>query len=108
MATTGAAAAFGRISGIAPRARISMYKALWSTEDASTASGRTSDLVAAVDQAVADGVDVINYSISGTRTNFRDPVEIAFLYAADAASSSPPRRATTARRRRRWPTPRRG
>ena len=27
---------------------------------------------------------MINYSISGTRTNFRDPVEIAFLYAADA------------------------
>ncbi len=33
---------------------------------------------------MADGVDVINYSISGTQTNFRDPVEIAFLYAADA------------------------
>ena len=29
-------------------------------------------------------MDVINYSISGTPTNFRDPVEIAFLYAADA------------------------
>ena len=42
------------------------------------------DLLAAIDQAVADGVDVINYSISGTRTNFRDPVEIAFLFAADA------------------------
>jgi hypothetical protein len=40
--------------------------------------------VAAIDQAVADGVDVINFSISGTATNFRDPVEIAFLFAADA------------------------
>ena len=40
--------------------------------------------MAAIDQAVADGVDVINYSISGSTTNFRDPVEIAFLYAADA------------------------
>ena len=40
--------------------------------------------MAAIDQAVADGVDVINYSISGTRTNFRDPVEIAFLFTADA------------------------
>ena len=42
------------------------------------------DSVAAIDQAVADGVDVINFSISGTLTNFRDPVEIAFMYAADA------------------------
>ena len=41
-------------------------------------------LVAAIDQAVADGVDVINYSISGTTTNLRDPVEISYLYAANA------------------------
>jgi subtilisin family serine protease len=81
---TGAAAAFGKISGMAPRARISTYKALWSTQDAATASGFTADLVEAADTAVADGVDVINYSISGTTTNFRDPVEIAFLFAADA------------------------
>ncbi len=70
--TTGPAAVFGAITGIAPRARIAMYKALWSTQDASTASGSTADLVAAIDQAVADGVDVINYSISGTYTNFLD------------------------------------
>ena len=81
---SGPAAVFGAISGMAPRARVAMYKALWSTQDGSTASGFTSDLVAAVDQAVADGVDVINYSISGTLTNFLDPVEIAFLSAADA------------------------
>ena len=29
-------------------------------------------------------MDVINFSISGSQTNFRDPVEIAFLFAADA------------------------
>ncbi|HEX9118875.1 MAG TPA: S8 family peptidase [Anaerolineae bacterium] len=81
---TGPAAAFKTINGIAPHARVAMYKALWSTQAADTASGSTSDLVAAIDQAVADGVDVINYSISGTLTNFRDPAEIAFLYAADA------------------------
>src|SRR6266481_5711312 len=81
---TGAAAVFGPMSGMAPRARIAMYKALWSTKDASTASGFTSDLVAAIDQAVADGVDVINYSISGSLTNFLDPAEIAFLNAANA------------------------
>jgi subtilisin family serine protease len=81
---TGPAAVFGSISGMAPRARVAMYKALWSTQDGSTASGFTADLVAAIDQAVADGVDVINYSISGTSTNFADPVEISFLFAAQA------------------------
>lgn len=80
---TGPAAALGPISGMAPRARIAMYKALWDQGDG-TASGFTSDLVAAIDQAVADGVDVINYSISGTLTNFLDPVQVAYLYAADA------------------------
>ena len=48
------------------------------------AAASTSDIVAAIDQAVADGVDVINFSISGITTNFLDPVEIAFLFAADA------------------------
>ena len=81
---TGPGAVFGPISGIAPRARIAVYKALWSTVDGATASGQSADLVAAIDQAVADGVDVINYSISGTLTNFADPAEIAFLFAADA------------------------
>jgi subtilisin family serine protease len=81
---TGPGAALGRISGMAPRARIAAYKALWSTQDGSTASGFTADLVAAIDQAVADGVDVINYSISGTSTNFLDPVEVSFLFAEDA------------------------
>jgi len=81
---TGPGAGLGKISGMAPRARIAVYKALWSTQDASTASGQTADLVAAIDQAVADGVDVINYSISGTSTNFLDPVEVAFLFAEDA------------------------
>jgi hypothetical protein len=82
--TTGPAAAFGDISGIAPRARIAAYKALWSLEDGSQANGFNSDLVAAIDQAVADGVDVINYSVSGTQTNFLDPAQVSFLFAADA------------------------
>jgi subtilisin family serine protease len=79
---TGAASVFGSISGIAPRARIAAYKVCWET--GAGGSCFNSDSVAAIDQAVADGVDVINFSISGSRTNFRDPVEIAFLFAADA------------------------
>ncbi len=80
---TGVTATLGSINGIAPRARIAAYKVCWA--DTPTGGGCfSSDSVAAIDQAVADGVDVINFSISGSRTNFRDPVEIAFLFAADA------------------------
>jgi hypothetical protein len=83
VAATGPASVFGSISGIAPRARIAAYKACWSVPG-TAGSCQGVDLLAAIDQAVADGVDVINYSISGTTTNFRDPVEIAFLNAASA------------------------
>ncbi len=82
VAATGPAAVFGSINGIAPRARISTYKVCWGNGGEGGCAGV--DSVAAIDQAVADGVDVINFSISGTSTNFRDPVEIAFLFAADA------------------------
>jgi hypothetical protein len=71
----------GKVSGMAPRARIATYKVCWNGD----AGGCTnSDSVAAIDQAVADGVDVINFSISGSQTSFLDPVEVAFLFAADA------------------------
>ncbi|MDF1597585.1 MAG: S8 family peptidase [Acidimicrobiia bacterium] len=74
--------ALGSVSGMAPRARIASYKVCWGRGDAGGCF--SSDSVAAIDQAVADGVDVINFSISGTRTNFLDPVEVAFLFAEDA------------------------
>jgi hypothetical protein len=80
---TGPASPFGTANGIAPRARIAMYKVCWSTTELGGGCFN-SDSVAAIDQAVADGVDVINFSIGGSRTSFRDPVEIAFMYAADA------------------------
>jgi subtilisin family serine protease len=67
----------GTISGIAPRARVIAYKGL------GTLGGFTSDLAAAIDQAVADGVDVINYSIGGG-AGLPAADEIAFLFAADA------------------------
>ncbi|HEX6681547.1 MAG TPA: S8 family peptidase [Candidatus Limnocylindrales bacterium] len=73
----------GNSSGVAPAARVAMYKALWEQPDG-TASGSTADLVAAINQAVADGVDVINYSISGSRTFVVDAAEIAFFNAAAA------------------------
>ena len=66
---------FGKVSGMAPRARDrGVQGAAGRRRTRRPASGFTADLVAAIDQAVADGVDVINYSISGTPTNFLDPV----------------------------------
>ena len=79
---SGPASAFGSVSGMAPRARIAAYKVCWGNNGEGGCAGV--DSVAAIDQAVADGVDVINFSISGTSTNFLDPVEVAFLFAADA------------------------
>ena len=81
--TTGQAEFYGSVSGIAPRARIAAYKVCWGVGGTPNAGCFTTDSVAAIDQAVIDGVDVINFSISGSRTNFRDPVEIAWLFAAD-------------------------
>ena len=77
--------AIGNISGIAPRARIAVYKALWTASTTPTNDGgQTADILKAIDDAVADGVDVINYSVSGTKTSFTDAVEIAYLNATAA------------------------
>lgn len=72
------------MGGIAPRARIAAYKVCW-TATVSTQTGcYTADMLRAIDDAVADGVDVINFSISGTQLFFNDPIEIAYLNAATA------------------------
>lgn len=81
----------GPASGMAPRARIAAYKVCWTYVDAAATDGSgatnscfTSDSVLAIDKAVADGVQVINYSISGSQADVNDPVEQAFLRAAKA------------------------
>jgi subtilisin family serine protease len=51
------------VSGVAPHANIIMYKACKSGTSGGTCP--ESDLVGALDQAIADNVDVINYSIGG-------------------------------------------
>ena len=81
----------GTASGIAPRARVAAYKVCYTYVNAAAEDGTgsqnscfTSDSVAAIDKAVSDGVHVINYSISGSQTSVNDPVEQAFLRAANA------------------------
>jgi hypothetical protein len=80
---TGDAGGFPRVSGMAPRARIAVYKTSFD-DGAGTGTSFTSDLAAAIDQAVADGVDVINLSIGGTSTSFLNAVQVAFFNAAAA------------------------
>lgn len=77
------------VSGIAPRARIAMYKACWnstyvSPEGVNERGCFYGDTMAAIDQAVADGVDVINYSIGGDRVNLTTVSAAAKLRAAQA------------------------
>ncbi len=76
----------GPISGMAPRARLAMYKVCWTWMNGPSYQNNcwTGDSVAAIDQAVADGVDVLSFSISGSQSDLNDPVEVAFLNAAAA------------------------
>ncbi len=74
----------GRMSGVAPRARLAAYKVCWEGATTADSGCYSTDSLKAIDDAVKDGVDVLNYSISGTKTNFDDPVEIAFLNATAA------------------------
>ena len=68
----------GPISGMAPGASVIMYRVCLET------GCYNSDSVAAVSQAIEDGVDVLNFSIGGGANAYSDPVELAFLdaYAA--------------------------
>lgn len=75
---------FGEVTGMVPGASIASYKVCWEDTDPDTGGCYTDAILAAIDDAVRDGVDVINFSISGALETVVDPVEIAFAGAADA------------------------
>ncbi|GGS50621.1 peptidase S8 [Planobispora rosea] len=74
----------GPIHGIAPAAHVSIYKVC------GLQGCFNSDSVQAVGRAILDGVQVINFSISGGTSPYTDPVELAFLdaYAAGVLVSA--------------------
>jgi subtilisin family serine protease len=75
---------FGYVSGMAPGARLAVYKACWGHADDPSAGCTIADSIAAIDQAVADGVDILNFSVSGAQKGAGTPIELALLAAAEA------------------------
>ena len=89
----------GLASGMAPRARIAAYKVCFTFVNgaANKNSCSSADSMAAIDQAVRDGVNAINFSISGATGTTNDMVEQAFyratlagVFVAAAAGNSGP------------------
>lgn len=75
---------YGEGSGVAPAAAVSVYKICWEDTDPETGGCYGTASVAAIEQAIIDGVDVLNYSISGSNNSVVDPVSLAFKSAAEA------------------------
>lgn len=75
----------GRFSGEAPQARIAAYKACWTAPDPADDGCSTADLVAAIDRATADGVDVLTLAVGGPSDTI-DAVDLALLGAVEGGA----------------------
>ncbi len=79
-----------RISGVAPRAYLGNYKALTIPTDADVGlDGNSPELVAAIEAAVADGMDVINLSLGEPEIEPSRDIVVAALSAAARAGVVP-------------------
>lgn len=73
----------GVASGGAPMARLAIYKALWADDETKAATFSPDDLLAAVDDAIGDGVNIISIS-AGTGSGVKyseDAVAIGTFHA---------------------------
>ena len=79
-----------RISGVAPRAYLGNYKALTIPTDADVGlDGNSPELVAAIEAAVADGMDVINMSLGEPEIEPSRDIVVKALGAAARAGVVP-------------------
>ena len=77
------------LSGVAPGAWLGNYRGLARGDHESGAIGSTVELAAAVDQAVADGMDVLNLSLGGPQIDpASDALSLALANAARAGVPS--------------------
>lgn len=68
----------GTARGVAPLARLAVYKVLWG------GGGVSSDILAGIDQAVADGVDILSISVGVQEINlYESPLSIASFGARE-------------------------
>lgn len=80
---------FPQTSGVAPRAHIIAYQVCWPGNGGDPYTGcPESAILSAFEDAIADGVDAINFSIGGSESfPWADPMELAFLSAREAGIS---------------------
>jgi len=78
---------FPQISGVAPHANIISYQVCYPDNDIYPGCPGEA-LIAGIEDAISDGVDVINFSIGGQDSHpWSDDVELAFLAAREAGIS---------------------
>ncbi|CAI6007559.1 unnamed protein product [Closterium sp. NIES-65] len=82
---SGVAMAGGRASGMAPAARLAAYKVFWYSQgdrpEMRALGGESADLLAAVNQAVADGVHVMSISLSADDPDATYIDDVAYMNA---------------------------